>query len=174
MRVVLQQWRNIEHVGQFLHPLPPLAARLVTEAKTDVGGDVEMRKQREILKDHAHPALFHRHQQVAAADSLLVKLDLAGQRPQKTGDGTQQGGLAAAAGPRQTTDFALAEDDRDAARAGRRNRRRDCRVQVWLSCCPGRERDITRLIRITGIMPAATMASAGTAASARRSSLASS
>ena len=89
------------------------AARAV-QSKGDVGGDVEVRKQRVVLKHHADAALLGRHAEIPAAHQYAVQPDFAGGNRLETGDATQHRGFAAAARAEQAADLAALERERQA------------------------------------------------------------
>ena len=73
-----------------------------------------MREQGVVLEHHADLALMHRR----VADVAAVEADLAGIGLHETGDGPQQGRLAAAAGTQQAEEPAIGEGERDAGQGG--------------------------------------------------------
>ncbi len=73
-----------------------------------------MREQGKVLEHHpGAPLLGGHHDRSAAAHQLTADPDLPGSGRFKTGDGAQQGGLAAAARPQETADLPLGQGKRD-------------------------------------------------------------
>ena len=85
------------------------------QSKRDIGGYVEVREQRIVLKYHADAALLGRQTEIPAAHQHAVQPDFAGGNRLETGDTAQHGGLAAAARAEQTADLAALERERQSA-----------------------------------------------------------
>ena len=89
---------------QFPHPQAPPAAVVAAQAEGDVVGHVQVREEGQVLEDHPHPAPLRGKREARAAHRPPAQENLAGLHRFEAGDGPQQGGLAAAAGPEQAAD----------------------------------------------------------------------
>ena len=93
------------------------ACRPAREAESDIGGDGQMRKQREFLKHHSHPALFGRDRKTGGGDALAADFNLAVRHRFQTGDAKQRRSFAAARRPQQAADVAGADAERNAVQS---------------------------------------------------------
>ena len=110
-RIALGQRREMHHAQRLGDPFALLRFRHAAhlEREADVGGDGQVREQRETLEHHAHVAPVGRHaRQVAAIDD-----DAAAVRRQGAGDDAQQRRLAAAARAQQREEHAARHAQRD-------------------------------------------------------------
>ena len=102
---------------QFQHVLHAPAtllfvAVMTVQAEANVGFDVQVRKQREVLEHHADAALLGGDAHAGAVQQLAVEQDAAGMRLFEAGDGAQQGGLAAAGRTDQRAQFTWLQRER--------------------------------------------------------------
>src|SRR5690606_10083941 len=104
VRVAAFDVLEADQCQHFGHTFAAIGARPASQAETDIGSDIQVREQRVILEHDADVALFGGNTMACAAHHPAVDAYLSRGKRLETGDATQDGGLAAAAGPEQAAD----------------------------------------------------------------------
>ena len=84
------------------HPLGPLGARERLQPKSNVLRRAQMRKQRMLLKHHAHAPPLGRHVHRGGRQQLIPQPDVPGLHRLEPGNGSQHRGFATAGRPQQS------------------------------------------------------------------------
>ena len=106
---------QLDEVEHLAHPGRAGGGRplRLRQPEADVGGDVEVREERALLRDVADPALLRRDRAALAGDDTVVEPDAAGCRREEARDQAEQRGLAAARGAEHGGEGALGDDEVD-------------------------------------------------------------
>jgi hypothetical protein len=96
-----------------------VAVGAVAQAEANVSGHAQMRKEREVLKQHPDAPPLGGERLARRRHPPAMQPDLTGGDRLEAGDGPQQRGLAAAARAEQTGDLAGGEREVDRVRAAR-------------------------------------------------------
>src|SRR5262249_14440083 len=107
LRQLVEQRLDVDRGGGRAHPLSHLLLRylLDAQAERDVLEHGHVREQREVLEDHAEPALAG----LQIVDHGVADDDAAAGRPVEPGDLVQRGGLPAARRPHHDQKLAVAD-----------------------------------------------------------------
>ena len=105
MRHAILVARQPEELQQLSDPAALLRFRRPSQPERDVAADIEMRKERDILKHHADLPTLGLHHGIRRRERLPVHGHGPAQRQLETGDPAQQSRLAAAARPQQAPDL---------------------------------------------------------------------
>ena len=112
MRIAFGVIFQTDQPQQITHPPPPFPPPPIAQAEADIVGEGQMREQRQILKHHADPPLFRRQGPTDPAQFAPLQMNRTPLERFETGDGAQQGGLAAAARAEQAADAGLLHPQR--------------------------------------------------------------
>jgi hypothetical protein len=98
-----EEVREAEPLRERPDPRVPLRARERPEPVADVGRHREVREERVVLEEQAHPPALRRHEGPVGAvePGLAVEADEAAVRAIEAGDGAEHRGLAGAGGPEE-------------------------------------------------------------------------
>ena len=108
MREFFGMARHIDALQIIKRDFPPFGADVSAQAEGDIVDDVQVRKQREILKHQAHAALFRRQMRICVGNDRAINQDPPTVLALHAGGYSQRRRLAAARRTQQADDFACA------------------------------------------------------------------